>query len=100
MVNLARNQAGRSNASELRELALIIPDISFRPMKERVSPTGSDGESEPWLNIVVEATDHVLEKAKEYLLPDMNRAHDGIVIKIDKVPDSETPSCMQVNCIN
>ncbi|CAB4438085.1 unnamed protein product [Rhizophagus irregularis] len=76
-------------------------DSCFRPMKARVpTPTGSDGESEPWPNVVVEvayteSTDHILEKVKEFWLPDLSRVHDVIVVKIDPVPDGEVPSRMQ-----
>ncbi|PKC54880.1 hypothetical protein RhiirA1_429757, partial [Rhizophagus irregularis] len=85
-------------------------DSCFRPMKARVlAPTGSDRESEPWPNVVVEvayteSTDHVLKKVKEYWLPDLSCVHDVIVVKIDPVPDGEIPSRMQVSgmafCVN
>ncbi|CAG8632497.1 8615_t:CDS:2 [Diversispora eburnea] len=76
-------------------------DASFRPRKPRVpAPSGSDGENEPWPNIVVEVAcsesiDHVFEKVKNYWLMDFSRVHDAIVIKIDPVPENRMPSRMQ-----
>ncbi|CAG8782344.1 30790_t:CDS:2, partial [Racocetra persica] len=66
-------------------------DASFHPMKQR---------NEPWPNIIVEVAyfesiDHVFEKVKNYWLKDLSRAHDAIVVKIDPVPEGETPSRMQ-----
>ncbi|CAG8740616.1 24267_t:CDS:2 [Cetraspora pellucida] len=78
-------------------------DASFRPMKQRVpESTGSDGMNEPWPNIIVEVAysesiDHVFEKVKNYWLKDLSRAHDAIVVKVDPVPEGETPSRMQIN---
>ncbi|GES96966.1 hypothetical protein GLOIN_2v1709556 [Rhizophagus clarus] len=76
-------------------------DSSFRPKKARVpAPAGSDGESEPWPNLVIEVAysetiDHVFKKVREYWCPDLSRVHDVIVVKIDPVPDGEIPSRMQ-----
>ncbi|RIA83594.1 hypothetical protein C1645_742950 [Glomus cerebriforme] len=76
-------------------------DVSFRPMKARVpAPTGSNGKSEPWPNIIVEvayteSVEHVFEKVKDYWLKNLSRAHDAIIVKIDPVPDDQTPSRMQ-----
>ncbi|CAG8504592.1 638_t:CDS:2 [Acaulospora morrowiae] len=65
-------------------------DACFRPKKPRVQqPNGSDGENEPWPNLVIEVAyseseSHVLEKVKDFWLRNWSRAHDTIVVKIDK----------------
>ncbi|CAG8565457.1 12544_t:CDS:2 [Acaulospora morrowiae] len=70
-------------------------DASFRPEKPRVRPpNGSDGKGEPWPNIVIEVAyseseSHVLEKAKYFWLRNWSRAHDVIVVKIDKSPEED-----------
>ncbi|CAG8619134.1 8176_t:CDS:2, partial [Diversispora eburnea] len=77
-------------------------DACFRPSKPLVqSPNGSDGEKEPWPNIVVEVAyseseQHVLEKVHNYWLRNHSRVHDAIVIKIDPVSEKyEPPTRMQ-----
>ncbi|CAG8656240.1 5212_t:CDS:2, partial [Ambispora gerdemannii] len=70
-------------------------DASFRPEKPRVRPpNGSDGKGEPWPNIVIEVAyfeskSHVLEKVKDFWLRNWSRAHDAIVVKIDKPPEED-----------
>ncbi|RHZ78308.1 hypothetical protein Glove_166g3 [Diversispora epigaea] len=75
-------------------------DACFRPSKPPVRPPGSDGEGEPWPNIVIEVAyseseQHVLNKVKEYWLGNLNRVHDTIVIKIDPVSRGQIPKRMQ-----
>ncbi|CAG8664069.1 2176_t:CDS:2, partial [Ambispora gerdemannii] len=76
-------------------------DACFRPSKPRVQPpNGSDGQDEPWPNLVVEVAyseseEHVLEKVKYYWLGSFSRVHDAIVVKIDEVPLGQLPLRMQ-----
>ncbi|CAG8469352.1 16311_t:CDS:2 [Acaulospora morrowiae] len=78
-------------------------DACFRPKKPRVAPpNGSDEKDEPWPNLVIEVAysesePRVLEKVKDFWLRNLSRAHDAIVVKIDKPPEDETPSRMQFN---
>ncbi|CAG8656615.1 5820_t:CDS:2, partial [Ambispora gerdemannii] len=77
-------------------------DACFRPKKPRVAPpNGSNEKDEPWPNLVIEVAysesePHVLEKVKDFWLRNLSRAHDAIVVKVDKPPEEdEAPLRMQ-----
>ncbi|GBC18797.2 uncharacterized protein OCT59_015326 [Rhizophagus irregularis] len=76
-------------------------DATFRPPKPPVRPPhGSDGEDEPWPNVVLEVAyseseGDVLKKVQQFWLKNPSRVHDVIVVKIDYVAPGETPTRMQ-----
>ncbi|RHZ61367.1 hypothetical protein Glove_348g28 [Diversispora epigaea] len=75
-------------------------DASFGPEKQEVTPpNGSDGNAEPWPNIVIEVAyletvQHVMDKVQTYWLHD-DRVHDVIVVKINPVSKGQLPSRMK-----
>ncbi|CAG8713642.1 15384_t:CDS:2, partial [Funneliformis mosseae] len=68
-------------------------DASFCPKKPAVTTLNrSDGNDNPWPNLVVEVAytetlDHVEEALKYWL--SLGRAHDCIIVKIDPVPQGQ-----------
>ena len=47
----------------------------------------------------VESEHDVLRKVQDFWLGNHSRVHDAIVVKIDEVPQDETPKRMQVSYI-